>query len=889
MTLNYLSRGNLKTINNLKKGGFFMWYFKAGKSYIKKYKNRSISIGIGIVLGIALIVGVGSLSFSAKEQNIKQTEYELGSYFVRYGDLNDTQVKDIENIKINGLNEDNSKSKKNNNPNISKLGLLTYYDSSTPESDDLMNIVSVNRELLELQNTELIKGNFPKKANEVVIEKWVLDNLEVKAEVGQKVTVDLFGRKKKETFVVSGVLKDRAREKSSGIMEIFLNRDLKKSNEKTDAYVRFKDDKNILKNIYTISDALGVDEEHIGINGMLLEAMGQLEEIDYNLIYSAIAAAIVLAIVVYGVFNISIIQRISEYGLIRAIGGKLSDIVKLLLTELLLIWLVSLPIGVAIGYLVAVLLKKVSGNVFTEIAVELSTISVPIEIIGFASVVSLLIIVFIVVLLAWKIKRISPIDEIRGNIKSSVDKKRNQKMIRKRKNNSLSYSKIIPIEIKMAMKNVLRNKSGFAITLISMCLGSVMFLASSFYSDLMKDQQKKLDEVSRVNTDFKISMKPTKPMYAGYSAKDIEDIRSIKGVENVDEIRSLYARMFLKDEQILDNEYFKEKNKEPYNKDVLGGLLLDCGNGDKILKSSVYGYNNTLLKKLDKLLAKGNVNLKEMNNEEVAIAMVPKNNGKYTVGVDIGDKLKVTFREDGISSEEYFKMTDTGGKYITKEFKIVGIVNELVDYSAYYPDTDSVHLVLSNKQFEKFSGYKNAQIVNIEMKDDANREKVAKQIFAIANRTNGNVFSDLTEERMTLAAMEENKQMFINAIIGILFLISIINIVNNIKYSMVSRRAEFGIIRAVGADNKMFRKIVLSEGLMYGLYSGVISVIVALIVCWGIYSPMAEFLISPKFLVNPITFAGVFLMNVGLGALVSYLPFVEMRNISIVESIERTE
>lgn len=859
-----------------------MWYFKAGKSYIKKYKNRSISIGIGIVLGIALIVGVGSLSFSAKEQNIKQTEYELGSHFVRYNDLNDNQVDDIENMKNDGTGD-------NPKDNIGKLGLITYYDSSTPESDDLTNIASVNRELLELQNTELVKGNFPKKANEVVIEKWVLDNLGVKPEIGQKITIDLYGRKKKETFVVSGILSDRVSAKSSGIMEIFLNRDFKKSNEKTDAYVRFKDDKNIVENIYLVADDLGLDDEGISVNRMLLDAMGQLEEIDYNLIYSAIAAAIVLAIVVYGVFNISIIQRISEYGLIRAIGGKLSDIVKLLLTELLLIWLVSLPIGVAVGYLVAVLLKKVSGNVFTEMAVELSTISVPIEIIGFASVVSLLIIVFIVVLLAWKIKRISPIDEIRGNIKTSVDKKRNQKMIRKRKNNSLSYSKIIPIEIKMAMKNVLRNKSGFAITLISMCLGSVMFLASSFYSDLMEDQQKKLDEVSKVNTDFKISMIPTKPMYAGYSAKDIDNIRSINGVEDVGEIRNLYARMFLKENQILDKEYFKEENEWTYNKDVLAGLLVDCGNGDKILKSGVYGYNDTLLKKLDKHLAKGNVNLKEMNNEKVAIAMVPKNNGKYTVGVDIGDKLKVTFREDGISSEEYFKMTDTGGKYITKEFKIVGIVNELVDYSDYYVSDNSVNLVLSNKQFEKFSGYKNAQIVNIEMKDDANREKVAKQIFAIANRTSGNVFSDLTEERMTLAAMEENKQMFINAIIGILFLISIINIVNNIKYSMVSRRAEFGIIRAVGADNKMFRKIVLSEGLMYGLYSGVISVIVALIVCWGIYSPMAEFLISPKFLVNPITFVGVFLMNVGLGALVSYLPFVEMRNISIVESIERTE
>lgn len=859
-----------------------MWYFKAGKSYIKKYKNRSISIGLGIVLGIALIVGVGSLSFSAKEQNIKQTEYEMGSHFVRYNDLNDSQVEDIEKMK-------NAETAENSKENIGKLGLITYYDSSTPESDDLTNIASVNRELLELQNTELVKGNFPKKADEVVIEKWVLDNLGVKPEVGQKITIDLYGRKKKESFVVSGILRDRVNAKSSGIMEIFLNRDLKKSNEKTDAYVRFKDDKNIVENIYLVADDLGLDDEGISVNKMLLDAMGQLEQIDYNLIYSAIAAAIVLAIVVYGVFNISIIQRISEYGVIRAIGGKLLDIVKLLLTELLLIWLVSLPIGVAVGYLVAVLLKKVSGNVFTEMAVELSTISVPIEIIVFAGVVSLLIIVFIVALLAWKIKRISPIDEIRGNIKSSVDKKRNHKTSRKRKNNSLSCSKIIPIEIKMAMKNVLRNKSGFAITLISMCLGSVMFLVSSFYSDLMKDQQKKLDEVSRVNTDFKISMIITKPMYAGYSAKDIEDIRNINGVENVDEIRSLYARMFLKENQILDKEYFKKENEGTYTKNVLGGLLVDCGNGDKILKSGVYGYNDTLLKKLDKHLAKGNVNLKEMNNEEVAIAMVPKNNGKYTVGVDIGDKLKVTFREDGISSEEYLKMTDKGGKYITKEFKIVGIVNELVDYSDYYVDDRSVNLVLSNKQFEKFSGYKNAQIVNIEMKDDANREKVAKQILAIANRTSGNVFADLTEERMTLAAMEENKQMFINAIIGILFLISIINIVNNIKYSMVSRRAEFGIIRAVGADNKMFRKIVLSEGLMYGLYSGVISVIVALIVCWGIYSPMAEFLISPKFLVNPITFVGVFLMNVGLGALVSYLPFVEMRNISIVESIERTE
>lgn len=55
-------------------------YFKIISSYIKKYISRTLAICVSILLGTALIVGVGTLSKSAKDADVKKMKYEFGNY-----------------------------------------------------------------------------------------------------------------------------------------------------------------------------------------------------------------------------------------------------------------------------------------------------------------------------------------------------------------------------------------------------------------------------------------------------------------------------------------------------------------------------------------------------------------------------------------------------------------------------------------------------------------------------------------------------------------------------------------------------------------------------------------------------------------------------------------
>ncbi len=121
-------------------------YFKIITSYITKYISRTFAICASIVLSIALIVGVGTLSKSAKEANIAKMKYECGDHHVRYKDLNKEQLKTV------------TKSK-----DIKQIGLTSYYDSNSNNDKLLINIQKSNEEYIELGNSKIIDGKFPTK------------------------------------------------------------------------------------------------------------------------------------------------------------------------------------------------------------------------------------------------------------------------------------------------------------------------------------------------------------------------------------------------------------------------------------------------------------------------------------------------------------------------------------------------------------------------------------------------------------------------------------------------------------------------------------------------------------------------------------------------------
>ncbi|WP_024622107.1 ABC transporter permease [Metaclostridioides mangenotii] len=522
-------------------------------------------------------------------------------------------------------------------------------------------------------------------------------------------------------------------------MEGFLALDINTS--KADAYVSFDEKSNINKNTKEIAKEANIKKSNIRENGMLLDSLGASGEIDYSIIVLAIIVAIVCGIVIYGIFNISILQRTSEYGVIRAIGGDSLQIFNIIFVELLILLGISTPIGIGSGIMGARLFSSISGGLFTEGSVEITKFIIPIDILVFSIVVSFNIVLITSFFTFINIRKISAMDAIRNNITSKE----------KRIKHFLSVSiltKFIAFEKAIAFKNIFRNKKRFSMIVLSMSLGSALFIVSGFYAHLANIQGKKVAETSNINTDYKISMIPLQEMDKGISSQDIKDIKNLAGVKSVKAIQVLYSIMPLQKSKISEPNYFEQINSYKYTKEVLNGLLTEDKNtGGVILKNHVYGYNDNLLKDLEKYLLDGEININKMKNQNIALIRIPHPLGPNVTDIKVGEKIKIIFKEDFNVGENYLAFDINDGKYVMKEFIVGGIVDEVIDTSDYYTGDDSVDIIIPSSKFKSTIGFDNYQIVNIDKNQGADSKKISDEIFNISNRVQGSTVRDLGQER----------------------------------------------------------------------------------------------------------------------------------------------
>ena len=61
------------------------------------------------------------------------------------------------------------------------------------------------------------------------------------------------------------------------------------------------------------------------------------------------------------------------------------------------------------------------------------------------------------------------------------------------------------------------------------------------------------------------------------------------------------------------------------------------------------------------------------------------------------------------------------------------------------------------------------------------------------------------------------QQIFFSSIAVILFIISLFHIMNSMNHTILARRKEYGIMRAMGITDSGFYKMILQTGILYGL------------------------------------------------------------------------
>lgn len=474
--------------------------------------KRTILTLIGIILSVALISTIGLF-------------------------MNGTQISQIENTKKRQgysfhavvLNYDEPILKKiKYNPQIESFGLMSQGETvQVGEAAVQMNFADDNA--LKFLKYSIIKGRLPSNDQEVAVDPWVLPYIKDNIQIG-----DSFELNEKKYKLV-GFLSDSAYTQENKVGRL-LTYKRKFSAGEGKILVGISPEANfneVLEGIKTISG-----ENNINISEELI----QLEKPGYNnsimatLIITISIVVIATVVVIYNAFQISVVERTRQFGLLRSIGATRKQIRQIVLREATFLAVIAIPLGI-ICSLIALASLQFTFSLLMENSKGVSIFHVDWKILLISSIITFLSVIASSLYPAYFAGKISPLLAISSRL--SIKKEQ----IKKQKNSILRKPLSFPLS--MAMKNVKRNKNRYTITILSIIISSVLFITFSYLMNVAF-ASKSFDRLS-VKSDITIKLEDNNSDHLADSEQVLHQLKSLGNISNVNEKKENRFETKLKD------------------------------------------------------------------------------------------------------------------------------------------------------------------------------------------------------------------------------------------------------------------------------------------------------------------------------------------------------
>ncbi len=451
--------------------------------------------------------------------------------------MNGTQISQIENTKKRQgysfhavvLNYDESILKKiKYNPQIESFGLMSQGEAvQVGEAAVQMNFADDNA--LEFLKYSIIKGRLPSNDQEVAVDPWVLPYIKENIQIG-----DSFELNEKKYKLV-GFLSDSTYTQENKVGRLLTYKSKFSAGEgKILVGISPKANFNeVLEGLKTISG-----ENNINISNELI----QLEKPGYNnsimatLIITISIVVIATAVVIYNAFQISVVERTRQFGLLRSIGATRKQIRQIVLREATFLAVIAIPIGI-ICSLIALASLQFTFSLLMENSKTVSIFHVDWKILLISSIITLLSVIASSLYPAYFAGKISPLLAISSRL--SIKKEQ----IKKQKNSMLKKPLSIPLS--MAMKNVKRNKNRYTITILSIIISSVLFITFSYLMNVAF-ASKSFEKLS-VKSDITIKIEDNNSDHLAESEQVLHQLKSIENISNVYEKKDNSFETKLKD------------------------------------------------------------------------------------------------------------------------------------------------------------------------------------------------------------------------------------------------------------------------------------------------------------------------------------------------------
>lgn len=872
---------------------------------LKLNKKRTIVTIIGIILSTALITGVATLVTSFRSSIINYYKEAAGDYHYKFEEVPYEELKYI----ANNRNVDSYFVTQN-------IGYSLLNDSKN-EYKPYLYLLGFEKEAFEYLNLDLIEGRMPKKEDEVVISYHIESNGKVEYKVGDKLKLNIGKRLIEENGTqhelnqnnpyVDGEFFVGEYEKEYKIVGIVARPTYRMEAYSAPGYtiMTYINDFNVLKrpvDVYAIYKDLGMQykttSQILDIQEEALEARVRTEEIEaeltkakYNYFKNetliqweilefsdstvsmlfAVATIIILIIIVTSVyciknsFEISITERIKQYGMLASIGATSKQIRKNVLYEGFILGIIGIPLGIVSGLLAIFILLKVIGNILSEnLGQFIFIFSTSIEAIIISVILCSLTIYLSAKKSAKKASKITPLEAIRGSEDIKIQKR---KFFKKRKMNLKTpkiVKKLFGIGGDIAYKNLKRNKTKYRTTVISIIVSVATFIPmTTFFSyafssndmyyvqhgyDLVLYPQGNNEEL-RTAIDEIINQK-TVEKYSLFTYTSVY----IKNVEleshysqYYEELRNSLAQVEVQDEReycIIDIIAVGEQEYARYIK-KLGLKYDDCK--DKVIL---------------------------IDNMKSYVWDQEKETGKYvlhrTYDYETGDKLNIikgTMDENG---------TVQGEK---QELEIIATTDERpIGLEGSY--RSGGYFIVSDEWMQENEVGILSEVF-IDAKDAQNLENYINEHHAKKFYVN-NYETQAQQERAMWLVMA----IFLYGFITVISLIGVTNIFNTITTNMKLRSKEFANLKSVGMTQKEFNRMIRLESIFYCTKSLIFGTLIGSGLSYLIYKAFAEG-IEMGYL---FPFKGIIIASIAVALLITVIMQYSVNKINkqnIIETIRK--
>ena len=500
-------------------------------------------------------------------------------------------------------------------------------------------------------------------------------------------------------------------------------------------------------------------------------------------------------LVIYNIFQISVAGDIRYYGLLKTIGVTPKQLRRLIRQQALLLSVLGIPVGLLLGYGVGAAAVPITMSTST-MGGRYTTVSVSPWIFLFSTVFALLTVLLSCARPGRIAGRVSPVEAVRYTERQSAGKTHRK------------GSKVTPVQ--MAAANLGRDKKKTALVMVSLSLTVVLLnLLVTFIGGF--DMDKYLSR--RSCADFLIST-PDYFNYRGFSLtkEAVEPVRantahSLEGFA----YQTGGVGMYLPESVWRDEAAFYSRDTDM---DIDALLAQTPRDGDKVQAASqIEGLDPTLGEKLT--VIDGSLDsLWEPGSHAIAIAVNLDDSGKLPdpgIYPAVGEKIKVTY--------------GNGDTAYDVNYTVCALVDVPYNMSSRFY-TMGYEAILSADALYRDAGEDNV-FPMVYLFDTPSPEAEAAAESYLAQLTSDPDSPLMYESKATHRAyFREFRMTFVilgGLLCAIIGIVGILNFFNAMMTAILARSREFAVLQSVGMTGRQLETMLLWEGLLYTLGSGLIA------------------------------------------------------------------